>query len=120
MKNFGKLDFNLEFYTNAGNLGFLMEHVKGTAIAERYKKLNSAICTVVEDFSLVSFMTLDIQDKESTLRVLRMVDKANGYVFASMDATQADMMELVATPDPFEAFRSMEIQDKYLDDDNEP
>ena len=36
-----------------------------------------AIAEVVEDYSLVSFTTLDIQDKKSVYNVLKLVDKSN-------------------------------------------
>jgi len=50
---------------------------------EKYNKLHQALCEVIDDFSLVSFIPLDINDVESVSRVAARVDKANGFVFVS-------------------------------------
>ena len=39
---------------------------------------------VVEDFGLLSFHPLAIEDKESVAALVALVDKANGYVFAGL------------------------------------
>ena len=39
------------------------------------------ICSVVEDFSLVSFTTLSVREEESIARLQELVDKASGYVY---------------------------------------
>jgi GTPase SAR1 family protein len=51
------------------------------AFLERRRRLHGAMCELLDDFSLVSFETLDIQSAESVGRVLSRIDKANGYVF---------------------------------------
>lgn len=50
-------------------------------IDSRYKKLNAALVSLVEDYSLVSFIPLDITNQELLLKVKNAVDKANGYIF---------------------------------------
>ena len=39
---------------------------------------------MVEDFSLVHFTPLAVEDKESMRRVLALIDKATGYVFTGL------------------------------------
>ena len=39
---------------------------------------------VVEDFSMVRFVPLAIENKESVQRMVALVDKATGYVFTSL------------------------------------
>ena len=39
---------------------------------------------VVEDFSMVRFVPLAIEDKESVQRMVALVDKATGYVFTGL------------------------------------
>ena len=50
--------------------------------------MHNELCDVVEDFGLLSFLLLSIQDAESVGRVIVRVDKCNGYVFLkeSVDA----------------------------------
>ena len=46
---------------------------------KKYGKLTRGLCELVEDFSLVSFLTLSIEDKESVRRVVQAIDKSVGY-----------------------------------------
>ncbi|KAK3741811.1 hypothetical protein QZH41_010446, partial [Actinostola sp. cb2023] len=81
IEQYGKLAYNLDFYTEVMDLNYLVEQLKDDAFTKKYKKLNDALVGLVQDYSLVSFITLNIQDKESMLSVMKAIDKANGYVF---------------------------------------
>ena len=122
-EKFGPLAYNLDFYTEVQDLGYLIDHVEnwrldadseeegegsagGTDVStnesgmsrhfpEKYKKLNEVMCELVEDFSLVSFSTLNIQETESVAQLLQQADKANGYVFGSTDVGR------IVSKDPF-------------------
>lgn len=39
---------------------------------------------VVEDYSMVKFIPLHVEDKESMQRLLSLIDKATGYVFTGL------------------------------------
>jgi hypothetical protein len=54
---------------------------RSSNFSQKYRKLHKELCEVVEDFSLLSFLPLAIQDAESVGRVVARVDKCNGYVF---------------------------------------
>lgn len=47
----------------------------------------------MEDFGLVSFETLAIEDKRSMLRLQRVLDKATGYVYVEKGAETSDAKE---------------------------
>ncbi|KZT07899.1 uncharacterized protein LAESUDRAFT_724368 [Laetiporus sulphureus 93-53] len=79
IQQYGDLDFNLEFYTEVQDLSYLENAL--SASSPRYKDLNMAICSLVEDFGLVGFETLAVEDKESMLHLSRVIDKATGCVF---------------------------------------
>jgi hypothetical protein len=53
--------FNLDFYTEVLDLDRLMLVFSEDPFFERYRKLNQALCDVIQEHSLVSFHTLDIQ-----------------------------------------------------------
>ncbi|KAI0070647.1 cytoplasmic protein [Panus rudis PR-1116 ss-1] len=76
---YGDLDFNLDFYTEVQDLSYLENAL--SAASPRYAALNMAICSLIEDFGLVGFETLAVEDKESMLHLMRVVDKATGCVF---------------------------------------
>jgi GTPase SAR1 family protein len=47
----------------------------------KHRKLHEQLCDVIDDFSLVSFVPLNIQDAESVGRVVAQADKCNGCAF---------------------------------------
>lgn len=91
---YGKLPFNLDFYTDVLDLSYLCETLDSDFILKKYKRLNEKICDVVSDFSLLSFLPLNIQLKSNILRCIQSVDRANGYIYGSMD--NMEMMNSVA------------------------
>ena len=62
------------------NLSLLMDRLEQNSFGQKYKSLNKAICEMVEEFGLVSFLTLAIEDKESILSVIKAIDQAIGYL----------------------------------------
>lgn len=79
IKQYGDLDFNLDFYTEVQDLSHLENAL--SAASPRFAALNMAICSLIEDFGLVGFETLAVEDKESMLHLTRVIDKATGCVF---------------------------------------
>ncbi|KDQ34150.1 hypothetical protein PLEOSDRAFT_1032903 [Pleurotus ostreatus PC15] len=76
---YGDLDFNLDFYTEVQDLSYLENAL--SAASPRYAALNMAITSLIEDYGLVGFETLAVEDKASMLHLSRVVDRATGYVF---------------------------------------
>ena len=58
---FLSLVFGLDFYTEVLDLNFLLEHLSDHPFFHKYKKLNEALVGLVQDYSLVSFVPLNIQ-----------------------------------------------------------
>ncbi|KAG8777135.1 hypothetical protein FRC15_011516 [Serendipita sp. 397] len=78
LSQFGDLDFNLDYYTEVQDLSYLGNSLpQGT----KFAALNMRICELVQDFGLVGFETLAVEDRESMLRLMRVVDRATGCVF---------------------------------------
>ncbi|XP_059613677.1 GPN-loop GTPase 2 [Phlebotomus argentipes] len=78
-----KLAFGMDFYTEVLNLEYLLEALDETPGMGKYGKLNAAIVSLIESYSLVSFHLLDANKTESLLRLKNAIDKANGYVYAA-------------------------------------
>lgn len=53
--------FGLDYYTEVLDLGYLLEHLSDDPFFRRYKRLNEALIGLVEDYSLVSFIPLNVQ-----------------------------------------------------------
>jgi len=118
IEKYGKLDFNLEYYTNVMDLTYLQKHLEKESFSEKYRALNKALCEVIEDFYLVSFYTLNIQDKENVLHLVKAIDKSNGYCFGSLDSVDDNTLHAIATPDvDFEYNRVAAVHEKYIASD---
>jgi len=66
------------------------ERTRSSNFHIKYRKLHHELCDMVEDFSLLSFLPLSIQDAESVGRVVARVDKCNGYVFLNNNRNNND------------------------------
>lgn len=53
--------FGLDFYTEVMDLSYLTEHIPDSPFFRKYKKLNESLIGLVEDYSLVSFIPLNVQ-----------------------------------------------------------
>lgn len=89
INGFGELPFNLDYYTEVQDLGYLLKTLEEEPRARKFAKLNSAMAELIEDFGLVGFETLAVEDKESMMSLVRLVDKVTGYVFMG-DDTRGD------------------------------
>ncbi|ESK98262.1 atp binding [Moniliophthora roreri MCA 2997] len=87
LKQYGELDFNLDFYTEVQDLSYLENSL--SASSPRFAALNMAIISLIEDFSLVGFETLAVEDKDSMLHLTRAIDRATGYVYVPPRNSQA-------------------------------
>jgi hypothetical protein len=92
----------------------------GGGVLKRYEKLSRGLCELVDDYGLVNFATLDVQDEASMRRLLALIDKANGAVFAGLaraaaargDAYLPQMYTAGATEWPGEAL--MAVQERHM------
>ncbi|XP_049850388.1 uncharacterized protein LOC126322569 [Schistocerca gregaria] len=119
IEKFKRLDFSLEFYADVvdmSHLANILEYAEPSP--SRFKKMTQALCEIIEDFSLVSFTTLNIQDKKSMAELVKLVDKTNGYIYAC--SSPQTMLENITSADvDFEYNRIAAIQEKYMDNEEE-
>jgi hypothetical protein len=121
--------FNLDFYTEVQDLSYLQDELEKDPRQRRYAALNAAICELIEDYGLVSFETLCVEDKKSMFQLVRAVDRALGYVpppKASSSGEEGghqhhhqpddfDPSILLRETDPFEHLNVHEVQEKFVD-----
>lgn len=98
LAQYGGLDFNLEFYTSVQDLSYLHQHLDAGA-GPQLAKLNRAICRLVEDFSLVAFTPLNIQDKNSVSKLVKIIDKTNGYVYGGLAQGNESILSVAQNTD---------------------
>ncbi|KAG7449075.1 uncharacterized protein BT62DRAFT_1002624 [Guyanagaster necrorhizus] len=73
-------DFNLSFYTEVQDLSYLSNALEASS-PRRYAALNMALVSLIEDYNLVGFETLAVEDKTSMTHLSRTIDRVTGYVF---------------------------------------
>ncbi|GAA5992279.1 hypothetical protein JCM10908_000404 [Rhodotorula pacifica] len=78
------LPFNLDYYTEVQDLSYLLPLLERDQRTQRFAELNRTICDLVEEFGLVGFETLAVEDKDSMLRLVQVIDQALGYVPPSL------------------------------------
>ncbi|XP_028836869.1 GPN-loop GTPase 2 [Denticeps clupeoides] len=115
IEQYGKLAFNLDFYTEVLDLSFLLEHLAADPFFKKFLHLNEKLAEVIQDYSLVSFVPLNVQDRESMAQVLRTVDRANGYCFGDLEERNLQAMMSAATGADFHFDFTMGIQEKYTE-----
>ncbi|PPQ81041.1 hypothetical protein CVT24_007503, partial [Panaeolus cyanescens] len=101
LASYGDLDFNLDFYTEVQDLTYL-QNLLQESLPEKFTALNMAMISLIEDFSLVGFETLAVEDKESMLHLMRVVDRASGYVFVPPPTAPAPPSTTTSTPSGIE------------------
>ncbi|ENN70868.1 GPN-loop GTPase 2 [Dendroctonus ponderosae] len=81
--NAKKLDFGVDFYTDVLDLHYLLDLLDDGPFSKKFKNLNKAIIELVEDYSLVAFIPVDVNSDKSLLALKSATDKANGYIYGS-------------------------------------
>uniref|UniRef100_A0A8C0F7T4 GPN-loop GTPase 2 n=1 Tax=Bubo bubo TaxID=30461 RepID=A0A8C0F7T4_BUBBB len=114
IEQYGKLAFNLDYYTEVLDLSYLVDHLASDPFFRNYRRLNEKLVEVIEDYSLVSFVPLNVQDKESMRQVMQAVDKANGYSFGDQEHRSLEALMSAAVGADFQFTSTLAVQEKYV------
>ena len=137
LKNYPDLPFNLDFYTEVQSLSYLIPYlnkeqasgVPGPKPPEepaasddmevdpptsKFAKLNEAIVEMVEEFSLVGFETLAVEDKKSMMVLLRAIDRASGYAFGGVEGANDTVWQVAMRQDAV-TMDARDVQERWLD-----
>jgi len=79
IEKLGKTQFGLDYYCEVLDLKYISGDMSNDPFMHKYKKLTESIADVIEGYSLVSFIPMDVNKPKSLLKVQRAIDKANGY-----------------------------------------
>lgn len=79
-KNASKLDFSIDFYTDVLDLEYLLDLLDDGPFTKKFKKLNAAIVGLVQDYSLVAFIPVDVKSEKSLLQLKSAIDKVLWYM----------------------------------------
>ena len=117
LSSYGPLPFNLHFYTEVPDLSYLLPHLNSENPSMRHEKfegLNNAVVELVEDFGLVSFETLAVEDKRSMMTLLQAIDRAGGYAFGGAEGAN-DTVWQVAMREGLPGMTIQDVQERWID-----
>ena len=117
LSTYTPLPFNLDYYTEVQDLSYLLPHLAAESPILRNSKfegLNKAIIELVEDFGLVGFETLAVEDKKSMMTLLHAIDRAGGYAFGGAEGAN-DTVWQVAMREGMRTMDVRDVQERWLD-----
>ncbi|NXD31447.1 GPN2 GTPase, partial [Spelaeornis formosus] len=114
IEQYGRLAFNLDYYTEVLDLSYLVDHLASDPFFRNFRRLNEKLVEVIQDYSLVSFVPLNIQDKQSMHRVVQAVDKANGFCFGDQERRGLEVLMSAAVGADFHFSSTLAVQEKYV------
>jgi hypothetical protein len=112
------LPFRLDYYAEAQDLEHLIPALEAESPAlrsEKFGRLNQAVAELVERFGLVSFEVLAVENKKSMMHLLRVIDRAGGYVFGGAEGTN-DSIWRVAMRNEASMMDVQDIQERWVDE----
>ncbi|KAF3985023.1 hypothetical protein FT663_03168 [Candidozyma haemuli var. vulneris] len=86
LKEYGSLALPLDFYAAGEDLHLLNPYIaleSKSQLGRNFTRLTELVGEVVENFGLIRYDVLSIEDKSSMINLLEKIDKSNGYVFGT-------------------------------------
>ncbi|GAV03210.1 hypothetical protein RvY_13669 [Ramazzottius varieornatus] len=115
IQKMGKLDFDLSFYTEVASLEYLVDRLEGNPFGKKLAKLSKAICEVIDDFSLVSFVPISIMERETLYHLVKKIDKTIGYSLSDLEERKVrQTANLTPSEAEFDYSLLCNLQEKYI------
>ena len=117
LASYGPLPFGLDYYTEVQDLSYLLPHLAEESPAfnnPKFEGLNNAIVELVEDYGLVSFEPLAVEDKKSMMSLLQTIDRAGGYAFGGAEGAN-DTVWQVAMREGMGKLSIEDVQERWID-----
>lgn len=121
LHKFPSLPFNLEYYTEVQDLEYLLPSLEKESpmfATGKFQALNEAVTRLIEDFGLVGYETLAVENKKSMMGLLRTIDRAGGYVFGGAEGA-GDSIWQTAVRQGVGPMDIRDVQDRWIDNKEE-
>lgn len=110
------LPMPLDFYTEARSLEYLLPHLEQEqGGSKKFTALNEAIVELVEEYGLVGFETLAVEDRPSMLQLLRTIDRAGGYAFGSTEGADESIWQVAVAEGGGRTMEVRDIEERWID-----
>lgn len=121
LSKYPPLPFNLDFYTEVQDLSYLLPSLEAESPMfgqDKFAALNEAIVNLVEEYGLVGYETLAVEDKKSMMSLLRTIDRAGGYAFGGAEGAN-DSVWQVAVREGMGTMDVRDVQERWIDQKDE-
>ena len=111
------IPFNLDYYTDVQDLSYLVPELEKESpmfAQGKFAALNQTIIDLVEEFGLVGYETLAVEDKKSMMSLLQTIDRAGGYAFGGAEGAN-DTVWQVAVREGLGKMDVRDVQERWLD-----
>ncbi|KAI9732324.1 MAG: hypothetical protein M1834_001531 [Cirrosporium novae-zelandiae] len=118
LAQYAPLPFNLDFYTEVQDLSYLLPHLVAESPvlqSSKFEGLNKAIVELVEEFGLVGFETLAVEDKQSMMALLQVIDRAGGYAFGSAEGANDTVWQVAMRQGGSATMDIKDVQERWID-----
>lgn len=120
------LPFRLDYYTEVQQLDYMQplieiesENTGYPYTAKKLNKLTQHLSEIIEDFNLVSFEVLCIDDKNSMVSLQTLIDKANGYIFGVSEIGGDTIWSELTRQGIMNELNMIDIQERWIDNKEE-
>lgn len=121
LSKYPPLSFNLDYYTEVQDLSYLLPALENESPMfgqGKFQALNQAIIEMVEEFGLVGYETLAVEDKRSMMSLLQTIDRAGGYAFGGAEGANDNVWQ-VAVRQGMGHMDVRDIQERWIDNKEE-
>jgi hypothetical protein len=121
VSSYDELPFNLNYYTDVDDLSYLTPYLESESPAlrsDKFGKLNEAIANMIESYGLVRYEVLAVENKKSMMHLLRVIDRAGGYVFGGAEGAN-DTVWAVSMRNESSLMGAEDIQERWIDSKDE-
>ena len=87
----------LSFYADCQDISLLIDSKSRHVIPHRLTSLTRSIAEMIDDFGMVSFIPLAVEDKECVAFFMQEADKANGLVFGALTSGNESILQTAMT-----------------------
>ena len=118
ISSYAPLPFNLDYYTEVQDLSYLLPHLaKENPMMQhpKWEGLNNAVIELVEDFGLVGFETLAVEDKRSMMALLQAVDRAGVYAFGGAEGANDTVWQVAMREGGIGSISIQDVQERWID-----
>lgn len=118
------LPLPLSFYTEARSLDHLLPYLEdeqshssavGSHANNKFAALNESIVELVEDYGLVGYETLAVEDRASMLQLLHAIDRAGGYAFGTAEGVNESVWGLAVREGGSGKMEVRDIEERWID-----